>query len=299
MNLPTYEELYPYTLQSLYDGLPKAIKEIREEVANDLKLTQEQINFRLESGIIQYNNRIAWSLSYLKQAGAVTSPNRGTYRITDVGYKLLKLDFIDNSKLMQFESFRKFKNKSYESKGIEDINNEEETPEEAIISKVELIDAELREDILAKILENSPFYFEKIVLKLLNAMGYGDGSLLTTKSGDGGIDGIINEDPLGFHNIYVQAKRWDPNSSVGRPEIQKFKGAMDDKYEGLNQGVFITTAKFSNKAKEYVSNLKLAKIILIDGERLAKEMIRHNIGVNVKQVVEIHAIDLDFFTEDE
>lgn len=299
MNLPTYEELYPYTLQSLSDGLPKAIKEIREEVANDLKLTQEQINFRLESGIIQYNNRIAWSLSYLKQAGAVTSPNRGTYRITDVGYKLLKLDFIDNSKLMQFESFRKFKNKSYESKGIEDINNEEETPEEAIISKVELIDAELREDILAKILENSPFYFEKIVLKLLNAMGYGDGSLLTTKSGDGGIDGIINEDPLGFHNIYVQAKRWDPNSSVGRPEIQKFKGAMDDKYEGLNQGVFITTAKFSNKAKEYVSNLKLAKIILIDGERLAKEMIRHNIGVNVKQVVEIHAIDLDFFTEDE
>lgn len=299
MNLPTYEELYPYTLQSLSDGLPKAIKEIREEVANDLKLTQEQINFRLESGIIQYNNRIAWSLSYLKQAGAVTSPNRGTYRITDVGYKLLKLDFIDNSKLMQFESFRKFKNKSYESKGIEDINNEEETPEEAIISKVELIDAELREDILAKILENSPFYFEKIVLKLLNAMGYGDGSLLTTKSGDGGIDGIINEDPLGFHNIYVQAKRWDPNSSVGRPEIQKFKGAMDDKYEGLNQGVFITTAKFSNEAKEYVNNLKLAKIMLIDGERLSKEMIRHKVGVNVKQVVEIHAIDLDFFTEDE
>lgn len=238
MNLPTYEELYPYTLQSLSDGLPKAIKEIREEVANDLKLTQEQINFRLESGIIQYNNRIAWSLSYLKQAGAVTSPNRGTYRITDVGYKLLKLDFIDNSKLMQFESFRKFKNKSYEAKGTEDINSEEETPEEAIISKVELIDAELREDILAKILENSPFYFEKIVLKLLNAMGYGDGSLLTTKSGDGGIDGIINEDPLGFHNIYVQAKRWDPNSSVGRPEIQKFKGAMDDKYEGFKSRCF-------------------------------------------------------------
>lgn len=299
MNLPTYEELYPYTLQSLSDGLPKAIKEIREEVANDLKLTQEQINFRLESGIIQYNNRIAWSLSYLKQAGAVTSPNRGTYRITDVGYKLLKLDFIDNSKLMQFESFRKFKNKSYKAKGTEDINSEEETPEEAIISKVELIDAELREDILAKILENSPFYFEKIVLKLLNAMGYGDGSLLTAKSGDGGIDGIINEDPLGFHNIYVQAKRWNTSSTVGRPEIQKFKGAMDDKYEGLNQGVFITTAKFSNEAKEYVNNLKLAKIMLIDGERLAKEMIRHKVGVNVKQVVEIHAIDLDFFTEDE
>lgn len=299
MSLPTYEELYPYTLQSLSDGLPKAIKEIREEVANDLKLTQEQINFRLESGIIQYNNRIAWSLSYLKQAGAVTSPNRGTYRITDVGYKLLKLDFIDNSKLMQFESFRKFKNKSHEEKSAEDINNDEETPEEAIISKVELINAELREDIIAKILESSPFYFEKIVLKLLNAMGYGDGSLLTAKSGDGGIDGIINEDPLGFHNIYVQAKRWNPSSTVGRPEIQKFKGAMDDKYEGLNQGVFITTAKFSNEAKEYVNNLKLAKIMLIDGERLSKEMIRHKVGVNVKQVVEIHAIDLDFFTEDE
>ncbi|MDT2738190.1 restriction endonuclease [Enterococcus pseudoavium] len=299
MSLPTYEELYPYTLQSLSDGLPKAIKEIREEVANALKLTQEQINFRLESGIIQYNNRIAWSLSYLKQAGAVVSPNRGSYRITDLGHELLKWDSIDNKKLMQFESFRKFKNKSREKKDLEDISKDEETPEEAIISEIELIDAELREDILAKILENSPFYFEKIVLKLLNAMGYGDGSLLTTKSGDGGIDGIINEDPLGFHNIYVQAKRWDPSRTIGRPEIQKFKGAMDDKYEGLNQGVFITTAKFSNEAKEYVNNLKLAKIMLIDGERLAKEMIRHNVGVNVKQVVEIHAIDLDFFTEDE
>jgi restriction system protein len=299
VSLPTYEELYPYTLQSLSDGLPKAIKEIREEVANALKLTQEQINFRLESGIIQYNNRIAWSLSYLKQAGAVVSPNRGSYRITDLGHELLKWDSIDNKKLMQFESFRKFKNKSREKKDLEDISKDEETPEEAIISEIELIDAELREDILAKILENSPFYFEKIVLKLLNAMGYGDGSLLTTKSGDGGIDGIINEDPLGFHNIYVQAKRWDPSRTIGRPEIQKFKGAMDDKYEGLNQGVFITTAKFSNEAKEYVNNLKLAKIMLIDGERLAKEMIRHKVGVNVKQVVEIHAIDLDFFTEDE
>ncbi|MBM7711350.1 restriction endonuclease [Enterococcus xiangfangensis] len=299
MNLPTYEELYLYTLQVLADGSPKVVKEIRIEVANVLNLTQEQINFRLESGIIQFNNRLGWSLSYLKQAGAVVSPSRGIYRITDVGYNLLKEDFVDNKKLMQFESFRKFKNKSRGNADTEDPSNDEETPEEAIISKVALIDAELRETILAKILENSPFYFEKIVLKLLNAMGYGNGSLLTAKSGDGGIDGIINEDPLGFHNIYVQAKRWNPTRTVGRPEIQKFKGAMDDRYEGLNQGVFITTAKFSNEAKEYVNNLKLAKIMLIDGERLAKEMIRHKVGVDVKQIIEVHAIDLDFFTEDE
>lgn len=299
MNLPTYEELYPYTLQALADGAPKSIKEIRMEVAETLNLSQDQINFRIKSGIIQYNNRISWSLSYLKQAGAVVSPSRGIYHITKVGYKLLKWDSINNKKLMQFESFRKFKNKSREDDNTGVGINDDETPEEAIMSKIELINAELREDILAKILENSPFYFEKIVLKLLNAMGYGDDSLLTSKSGDGGIDGIINEDPLGFHNIYVQAKRWDPNRTVGRPEIQKFKGAMDDRYEGLNQGVFITTAKFSSEAKEYVNNLKLAKIILIDGERLAKEMIHHKVGVDIKQIVEIHAIDLDFFTEDE
>ncbi|MGX7131334.1 MULTISPECIES: restriction endonuclease [Enterococcus] len=212
---------------------------------------------------------------------------------------MLKEDFVDNKKLMQFESFRKFKNKSRGNADTEDPSNDEETPEEAIISKVALIDAELREDILAKILENSPFYFEKIVLKLLNAKGYGDGSLLTVKSGDGGIDGIINEDPLGFHNIYVQAKRWNPTRTVGRPEIQKVKGAMDDRYEGLNQGVFIITAKFSSEAREYGNHLKLAKIILIDGEKLAKEMIRHKVGVDVKQIIEAHAIDSDFFTEDE
>lgn len=299
LNLPTYEELYPYVLEVLKDGSEKSVKSIRQLISGKLDLTQEQLEYRLDSGIIQFNNRVAWALSYLKQAGAVKSPNRGVYTITKVGQKLLENEVVDNAVLLQIDSFQKFKNKSKKSPDTTNLREEEETPEEAIASKIAMIDSELKEDILAKIMENSPFYFEKIVLKLLNAMGYGDDNIVTAKSSDGGIDGLINEDPLGLHNIYVQAKRWNPESTVGRPEIQKFKGAMDDKYEGLSQGVFITTAKFSSGAKVYAENLKLAKIILIDGEKLANEMIRYKVGVDVKHAFEIHSIDLDFFTEDE
>ena len=251
-----------------------------------------------------YYNRIAWSISYLRTYGLIESPERGKYKISELGKIILRnppekitikfLKGITPDKDL-FERERTLKNEEKELEIIED-----KTPDELIEEGHKRINQELSKILLQNIENASPYKFEEIVLDLLIKMGYGDSELknrkITSKSGDEGIDGIIKEDKLGLDKIYVQAKRWKKDSKIGRPEIQKFVGALDG--QRAKKGIFITTAFFSQEAINYASNTSNATVILIDGQKLTDLMIEYEAGVTVKDIIKICKIDTDFFVEE-
>lgn len=203
---------------------------------------------------------------------------------------------------MKFDSFKGFK------KNIDDPVNDDqqivvtpsgESPQDMLDRAYKAITSTLTDDVLNEVMNQSPDFFEKLVVDLLVTMGYGgskiENSQVLGKSGDEGIDGVIKEDKLGFDKIYIQAKRWDADRTVGRPEIQKFVGALTG--QGATKGAFITTAGFSKDAKEYVSKQHACKIVLIDGQTLAALMIEHNLGVSVESTYLIKKIDFDYFND--
>ncbi len=240
----------------------------------------------------------------MKKAGLVEAPKRGEVRITYLGEQLLKENpsELKSKDLERYDSFIEFTNKS--NKNNSTVNRvteieENKTPNESLEDAILKLKISLVDELLEKINNSSFDFFEILVIDLLIKMGYGgsreEAGQATKKTADGGIDGIINEDRLGLDSIYIQAKRWK-DTVVGRPEIQKFSGALDT--PGATKVIFITTSTFTKEAKEYAKNINNKKIVLIDGSQLAKFMIDFNVGVSLETVYEIKKIDSDYFIED-
>lgn len=303
MGLPDYQALMLPVLKLASDGFEHKISEAVERLAEEFQLTTEEKNELLPSGAqVVFNNRVAWARSYLKQAGLLSSSKRGFFNITSRGLDLLSTapKKIDVSVLEQYPEFLEFKNRKKEKTEIGTeiaIQIQEEsilTPEDALANAYKQLRSSLENEILSLVKDAHPSFFERLVVDLLVKMGYGgnrqDAGRALGKSGDGGIDGIINEDRLGLDVIYIQAKRWE--SSVGRPEIQKFAGALQG--QRAKKGVFITTSSFTKDAKEYASFIE-SRIILIDGELLAKLMVDFNVGVSTSGQYEVKKIDSDYF----
>jgi len=298
--IPDFQSIMLPLLKSFEEGEIKSSKELRFNMVNHFNITEEEQKEKIPSGKqFTYSNRIAWAISYLKMAELIFSPKRGSYRITEEGVNVLKNppDKITISFLKQFENFSKNRNPEKDENIEQDEQITDKTPDELIEIGYKQIKNELSLQLLNQIKDDSPYFFEKLVLDLLLKMGYGgsemDNGELTQKGSDEGIDGIIKEDRLGLDKIYIQAKKWENN--VGRPEIQKFVGALQGKR--AKKGIFITTSTFSKDAYDYAQNLDVA-VILIDGKKLAEYMIENELGVTLKQNYKIFNIDSDYFIED-
>lgn len=301
MAIPKYHEMYEPFLNCLKDGFTHNIKEVKQFIADIMKISLDDRKILLPSGKqVMFDNRVGWTRTYLKKAGLIESPSRGAFIITSEGKNLLeeKHATIDDNLLMKFESFREFK----EPSNVTDVQtvkpiDTDKTPQDLLDEAYEIINKSLADDLLSEVIKQTPDFFEAMVVKLLEKMGYGgtveDAGIVVGKSGDEGIDGIIREDKLGFNLIYIQAKRWNTDQTIGRPEIQKFYGALAG--QGSTKGLFITTARFSREAIDYA---KKQHIILVDGKMLTSLMIEYNIGVSTEAIYEIKKIDSDFFTDD-
>lgn len=302
MSIPTYEKFYQAILELLADGNVHNSKETIEYGANAFNLTQEERNAVLPSGKQKIlTTRIGWARTYLKKAGLIVAPARGKYQITDRGKRALDLHAqVDNIYLFQFKDFQNFiKITEKENKKI--INaREEKTPLEVMDMAYKEITEQLADNLMSNILEQQPSFFERLVIDLLEKMGYGSElsgyGEVTGKTGDEGIDGIIRQDALGFDKIYVQAKRWSEEHVVGEPDIHQFAGALMGK--GANKGLFITTSHFSKQARNFVDKHMTAKIVLIDGKSLTRLMIRYGLGVNTVHTYEIKRVDRDYFVDE-
>ena len=299
--IPKYDEMYKEVLLVLQDGKEHSMKDVREKVANILKLSDEDLKEKLESGINKFASRINWSCVYLKKARLIESSKRGFVKITENGKKaLISSENINNSYLYKFEEFREFIGRKISKLNSEvSIEIEDDTPQDKIEQSFEIINKLLEEEILEEVLKRNSDFFEVLVVKLLQKIGYGGfdikSGIVTQRSNDGGIDGTIREDKLGFDMIYIQAKKWEKDSSIGRQELQKFVGALAGK--GASKGLFITTGKFSEGAKKYSKEQKTVTIVLIDGKELAKLMIEYDLGVSVENIYKLKRIDGDFFNE--
>jgi restriction system protein len=287
------------------DEQTHSVKESVEFIEREFQLTDEEKQERIPSGKQRtIYNRVTWAISHMKNAGLLEyREKRGCYGITNEGKKLLAENpaEINVKRLRGYASYRNFvriDEQATDSPLQEPLENTDKTPEEIMGALAAQLDLQLADELLEAICSNSPTFFETLVVDLLLKMGYGglEGSgEVTKKTGDGGIDGIIKQDELGLELIYIQAKRWDKNTSVSRPDIQKFAGALLG--EGATKGVFITTASFAKPAVEYAKNVPNAKIILIDGLTLAKLMIKHDLGVGTSNTIRIKKIDSDYFDE--
>lgn len=302
MAVPMFFEFFKPFLSAINDGQVHSLKDVRERVANDLKLSKEDIEEMLPSNKQRrFDNRIAWSRTYLDRAGLIETVDRGKYQITLEGMKALSSnEKIDRHYLEKFESYKSFKSLRHDRELNDNQANDIVSPEEELENAFMQISSSLEEDLLLEVKKLDPKDFEKVVLKLLLKMGYGsdiDGAAqLTPITNDEGIDGIIKEDILGFDNVYIQAKRWKEDTVIGRTEIQKFVGALQGKQ--AQKGIFITTSRFADTAKDFIKLLSNVKVVLIDGKKLSELMVKYNLGVYVEQVFEIKKIDRDFFNDD-
>ncbi|MDQ3374870.1 MAG: restriction endonuclease [Acidobacteriota bacterium] len=303
MSIPDYQTLMLPLLHFAGDKTEHSAQEAAIVLAEEFALNEIELQKLLPSGKQTiFRNRVGWARTYLSKAGLLESSRRGFFQISTRGLNVLSQNpnRIDNKTLRQFSEFNEFQNRKNDKtekvviESIEDVNG---TPEESLEIAYQTIRNALATEIIEKVKSCSPTFFERLVVELLVAMGYGgtlqEAGQAVGRSGDGGIDGIINEDRLGLDVIYLQAKRWEGN--VSRPEIQKFAGALQGKR--ARKGVFITTSDFTKEAREYVAMID-SKIILIDGEELAELMIDYNVGVSVATTYEIKRIDSDYFAEE-
>ncbi len=301
MAVPKYDELMKPILKMVKDGEAYKIKDVAAMLAKQLNLSSDDLSEMLPSGRqTVFRNRVGWAKTYMKKAGLLDSPARAMIVITETGKKVVEEDpeKIDSKYLERFPSFLDFKSvtESVDNGGlIPSISNTLDlTPDDQLEDAYKQINDSLASDLLSEVLKITPYTFEKLVVDLLSKMGYGTvayGSHATAASGDDGIDGVIMEDKLGFSLIYIQAKEWALDRVVGQPEIQSFVGAIAGKH---GDGLFVTTARFSQKARDYAN---LHHIILIDGERLANLMIEYNFCVSTRKTFEIKAIDTDALAE--
>jgi restriction system protein len=291
-------------LVELSDGQPRAIAELRERVAERVGLTPEDRQDEVPSGQKPlYHDRISWAVSYLKQAKVVERPKRGVYALTERGKQILQSNpsRVDNQVLRQFPEFEAFLNRSNEaSKATPESETaaEQKTPEESLQSAYARLRNAMESELLDQVKAASPQFFERLVVELLVAMGYGgslkDAGEAIGRSGDEGIDGIIKEDRLGLDRILIQAKRWTSNT-VGRPDVQSFAGSLEG--ARAKKGIFITTSAFSADARAYVDRIE-KRIVLIDGEELAGYLYEHGVGVTTTAKYEVKRVDSDYFVEE-
>ena len=300
MAIPKFEKfLYPFLL-FLKDG-DISTSQMVDKIASYFNMTKEDLQLRTKGGnVTQLRDRVGWTRQYLRRALFISIPHNGVYRITKRGLDFLKTHTdltIDD--LMEYPEYAAY-NTSRVKKTTFSITQKESTveltPTEQLEQAYETISNDLAADLLAKVMEQTPAFFEHLVVDLMVKMGYGgsnsDAARVTQLTNDEGIDGIIYEDKLGLDKIYLQAKRW--TNPVGRPVIQQFAGALVG--QNASKGVFITTSSYSKEARNYVAGLH-QKIVLIDGSELAKYMIEYNVGVSVKKVYEVKRIDNDYFEE--
>ena len=298
MAVPKYYEMYHSFLQSLSDGEEHPYSDVKKKVIEDFKLTDIELAELLPSGKQPvFSNRIGWCRTYLKKAGLIESPTKAHFMITKSGREVLKSgEKITNEVLREFPSFVKFidgdTEKVKDTAEEKDSLNNDETPQETLERVYGELNNVLKDELLTRIHEKSPDFFEKMVVELMEKMGYGRGQI-TQKSRDEGIDGMVYQDKLGFDVIYIQAKRYDLEQTVGRPELQKFGGSIPEKNA---KGLFVTTGSFSPDAQKYAND---RHIILIDGQHLAELMIEHDFGVSTEYTYRIKRIDMDVFEEED
>jgi len=301
MSVPDFQSFFKPILDIASDEKEHSLSEAREQVSSIFNLNDEDLSELLPSrNQTKYDNRVSWAISYLVQAKILRRPRRGFFQITDRGIELHSKSYkrIDVKILNKYPEFVEFHQATRKNKpDVTDIDLKiSQTPEELLQEAYHNIRNDLANEILNKIKENSPKFFERLVIDLMVTMGYGgsriDAGKSIGQSGDEGIDGIIKEDRLGLDVIYLQAKRWE--GTVGRPEIQKFVGALHGKR--AKKGVFITTGKFSSDAEQYVEVID-PKVIVIDGFTLANFMIDYNLGTTITANYEIKRIDSDYFEE--
>lgn len=299
MPIPDFQTLMLPVLEIFEDGNEHSIHEALDSLAHRFELTEEELNQLLPSGkqTIFYN-RVGWARTYLSKSGLLEMTRRSFYKLTDRGKAVLASNptRIDMKFLEQFPEYVEFRQsrrkQTKESPEVSEID--ELTPEEILEEAYQEIRDNLALEVLDQVMGCIPAFFERLVVDMLVKMGYGgsrsEAARAVGRTGDGGIDGIIDEDRLGLDTIYIQAKRWE--SSVGRPEIQKFVGALMGRR--ARRGIFITTSNFSKEAVEYVSTIDF-KVILIDGKRLAELMIDYDVGVTVVSSYQLKRIDSDYF----
>jgi restriction system protein len=302
MAIPDFQTVMLPLMQYCKDGQEHSISDTVDALAKHFKLTDEERKTLLPSGVQEvFRNRVAWAKSHLKMAGLLANPRRGIYQITQRGQEVLAKPppALNLRFLHQFPEYQAFRatHRQRTEEAEETETNHGATPEEALEAAYAKIRDDLAADILQRLKTCSPTFFERLVVEVIVKMGYGgsrqDAGKAIGKSGDGGIDGMIKEDKLGLDAIYIQAKRWE--NTVGRPEIQKFVGALTG--QRAKKGLFITTSDFSSDAQDYVSRID-TKIVLIGGETLAQLMIDHNVGVSTIATYDLKKIDTDYFTEE-
>ncbi len=301
MAIPDYQTLMLPVLRFYSDQKEHSFRDVVEALADEFQLTEQERKEMLPSGQQEiFENRVGWARTYLKKAALIETTRRGFNQITKRGMEVLRQNpsRITNEYLEQFEEFKSFRSLRHtkeETESETNINNK--TPEESLESAYQKIRGDLAAELLQRMKTCSPNFFERLVVEVIVKMGYGgtrqDAGKAIGRSGDGGIDGIIKEDKLGLDTIYIQAKRWE--NTVGRPEIQKFVGALTG--QRAKKGLFISTSDFSRDAMDYVSRID-TKIVLIDGETLAELMIDHGVGVSTVGMFELKKIDTDYFAEE-
>jgi restriction system protein len=301
MAIPDYQSIMLPLLRFAADGGEHSLREAIDGLSGRFGLTEVEKKELLPSGQQPtFDNRVAWARTYMTKAALLESPRRGYFHITRRGREVLAQNpaHLNVKFLEQYPEFIEFRTKRNEPKEESHVGEREnlETPGELLESAYQKLREDLSAELLKTVKDCSPAFFERLVIDVLVSMGYGgsrkEAGKAVGQSGDEGIDGIINEDRLGLDVIYIQAKRWQ--ASVGRPEIQKFAGALQG--HRANKGIFITTSNFTRDAEEYVSKIN-SKIVLIDGDQLSHLMIDHNVGVTPVTSYETKKIDSDYFIE--
>ena len=306
MAIPDFQSLMLPLMRIASDRQTHLFRDSVDVVSQEFGLSEaERLEMLPSGGAPLFYNRVAWAKTHLKMAGLLELPQRGAFRITDIGIQLMAQapERVDLALLRKYPAYLLARTGAERPNiGMNPLKQvvqpAESTPEEEIEQAHHLLRRELAADVLASIMKCSPIFFERLIIQLMIRMGYGgsreEAGKAVGRSGDGGIDGIINEDRLGLDAIYLQAKRWE--GSVGEGPIRDFKGALDAK--GAQKGVFITTSSYTPAAKEAARTSRSYKIVLIDGARLAELMIEHDLGVSVTTTYQLKRIDSDFFSEE-
>lgn len=308
VTVPDFQTIMRPTLVALEDGKSRPLQVIRTSVAEALNVSEDDQAEMLASGKqTRYSNRVAWALFHMSKAGVVARPSRGQYEITPRGKAVLEenAERVDMNVLFTFPEYQEFRTPkaatASEQNGVEvtaaaavaaDLS-----PSESMESLVKGADAAVAVELLDRILAQPPAFLERLALRLLAAMGYGGRESLTEhtgKSGDAGLDGLVRQDALGLELIGVQAKRYDKDLCVNRPEIQAFVGALQGAQ--TSRGVFVTTGRFSSGARQFAEAVSM-RLILLDGEQLTRAMVRYNVGVSARETFELKQVDEDFFDE--
>lgn len=306
MAIPTQTEMFSVVLKIMADGKEHTRSELKSLALKILQLTEQEEATKTSSGVPVYGARVGWSVSYLSRAKLITRVRRGVYIINADGRAALSEGMSDHAfwtylqrRIDELDPWDRADQATPEksadiqpSKTQEIPDSAESSPQEQIESLAQEINESLAEEVIALIMDRDPSFFERVVVELLEKMGYGKGQV-TKRTGDGGIDGLITTDVLGFRPICTQAKRYAADYKIGRPAIQEFVGALN----GAPNGVFITTSSFTKEALDYADGYPGATLSLIDGKRLAELMIEYNLGVSIERVVEIKRIDTDYFEE--